>query len=35
LKKAIECSFFLAKLRYVTAYAESSTQRQKVRCYLT
>ena len=35
LKKAIECSFFLAKLRYVTAYAQSSTQRQKVRCYST
>src|SRR6202045_5161529 len=35
LKKAIECSFFLAKLGYVIAYAESSTQRQKVRCYST
>src|ERR1700687_4150492 len=35
LKKAIECSFSLAKLGDVTAYAESSTQRQKVRCYST
>src|SRR4030095_5637095 len=31
----VECSLFLAKMGYVTAYAESSTRSQKVRCYST